>query len=90
MKSIEIFEHTADIGIRLERPTRELLFNDAAMGMFHIIAPGNKFQTQIEYKAIVDGADNACLHVAGACRDATVPVVGIAPTSDCGALYGNA
>ncbi len=63
MDNIEIFEHTADIGIRLTRSTQEELFRDAAIGMFQIIAPGNIFQPQIEYTVTVDGADNEELMV---------------------------
>lgn len=63
MKNIEIFEHTADTGIRLSRPTRETLFRDSAFGMFHIIAPGNIFHPKIEYSVAVDGADDEELMV---------------------------
>lgn len=58
MKNIDIFEHTADVGIRLSRRTREVLFRDAALGMFHIIAPDNVFQTHLDYTVKVTGADN--------------------------------
>ncbi len=58
MKNIDIFEHTADVGIRLSRPTREVLFRDAALGMFSIIAPDNVFQPHFDYTVQVSGADN--------------------------------
>lgn len=63
MNNIEILEHTADVGIRLSRSTREALFRDAAFGMFHIIAPKNIFQPKIEYSVTVDGADDEELMV---------------------------
>ena len=34
----EIFEHTADLGLRATAPTLELLMADAARGLFEIIA----------------------------------------------------
>ena len=34
----EIFEHTADLGLRVTAPTLELLVADAASGLFQIIA----------------------------------------------------
>jgi len=34
----EIFEHTADLGLRANAPTLELLMADAARGLFEIIA----------------------------------------------------
>ena len=58
MKDIEIFEHTADVGIRLARATREELFRDAAAGMFQIIAPGNNFVPHINYAVEAAGANN--------------------------------
>ncbi len=63
MQNIEIFEHTADVGIRLSRPTREALFRDAALGMCHIIAPGNVFRTPVDYTVEVTGADDEELMV---------------------------
>ena len=63
MKNIEIFEHTADVGIRLSRSTREELFQDAALAMFHIIAPENAFRSRIKYSVTVDGADDEELMV---------------------------
>jgi SHS2 domain-containing protein len=63
LKNIDIFEHTADVGLRLERPSREQLFRDAAMGMFYIIAPDNLFEPTIEFTVTVDGADDEELMV---------------------------
>lgn len=63
MENIEIFEHTADVGIRLSRSTQTELFRDTAIGMFQIIAPGNIFRSQIEYTVSVDGADDEELMV---------------------------
>lgn len=34
----EIFEHTADLGLRVTAPTLESLLSDAALGLFEIIA----------------------------------------------------
>ncbi len=64
MNEIEIFEHTADIGIRLARPTLNLLFRDAAFGMFHIIAPGNEFRPLIRKDIVVEADDREQLLVA--------------------------
>lgn len=58
MQDIEIFEHTADVGIRLSRSTRDELFRDAALGMLHIIAPDTDFRPHIDYTVQVTGADN--------------------------------
>ena len=52
MNEFEIFEHTADIGLRLVRPTLAELFRDAAFGMFQVMAPDNHFQPR-EQKLIV-------------------------------------
>ena len=34
----EIFEHTADLGIRVRADNLEELFTDAALGLFHVLA----------------------------------------------------
>lgn len=55
MENIEFFDHTADIGIRLSRPSLKELFRDAALAMFELIAPNNKFRPILSYKISVDG-----------------------------------
>ncbi|MBN1480162.1 archease [candidate division KSB1 bacterium] len=57
METIEFFDHTADIGIRLTRPTPEELFRDAAFAMFDLIAPNNKFRPVINYTITVQGVN---------------------------------
>lgn len=57
MQNIEYFDHTADVGIRLQRSSREALFRDAAFGMFYIIAPNNDFQAQTDYEISVENDD---------------------------------
>lgn len=53
MQDIEFFDHTADVGFRLARPSLEELFRDAAFGMFDIVAPGNVFQNLVDYEIAV-------------------------------------
>ena len=43
----EIFEHTADLGLRVTAPTQEGLMTDAACGLFEIIA-GDLAQIRIQ------------------------------------------
>jgi len=54
MKDIEFFDHTADVGIRLTRPSLETLFEDAALAMFHIIAPNNEFYFNVDYEINIE------------------------------------
>jgi SHS2 domain-containing protein len=63
MNEFEIFDHTADIGIRLRRNTREELFRDAALAMFSIMAPESEFEARIDQKVYVAGDDDEQLMV---------------------------
>ena len=63
MKDIDFFEHTADVGFRLQRPTRELLFADAARGMFYLIAPDSEFSSEIRKSVSAQGDDDEQLFV---------------------------
>jgi len=63
--TIEILDHTADIGLRLRRPTLEALFVDAALAMFHqIIAPAAHFEANAEEQISLQAADLEQLFVA--------------------------
>ncbi|MBN1559854.1 archease [candidate division KSB1 bacterium] len=57
MHDIEFFDHTADIGIRLQRSSKKELFRDAAFAMFHIIEPETKYRDLVNYEITVDGQD---------------------------------
>lgn len=51
MKPYEILEHTADVGLRANGTTLKELFENAARGMFAVIAggePGSKIKTEIQ------------------------------------------
>jgi SHS2 domain-containing protein len=63
MNDFEIFDHTADVGIRLHRNTREELFRDAALAMFSIMAPENAFEARLTQKVRVEGDDDEQLMV---------------------------
>ncbi|RLD12480.1 archease [candidate division KSB1 bacterium] len=43
----EVFEHTADVGLRLARATLAELFRDAAFAMFCIMAPGCELKSRL-------------------------------------------
>jgi SHS2 domain-containing protein len=63
--TIEILDHTADIGLRLRRPTLEALFVDAALAMFQkIIAPAAHFEAMVEEQITLQAADLEQLFVA--------------------------
>jgi SHS2 domain-containing protein len=63
MNDFEIFDHTADVGIRLRRNTREELFRDAALAMFSIMAPESAFDARLTQKVRVEGDDDEQLMV---------------------------
>ena len=63
MKNFEFFEHTADVGLRLQRPTREQLFVDAARGMVELIAPNNDWHPKISKFVRAEGEDDEQLLV---------------------------
>ena len=55
----ELFEHTADLGLRIRAPNLETLFRDAATGLFAMIAedpPRNEEGDRLEFH--VDGTRN--------------------------------
>ena len=57
MTDFEIFEHTADIGLRLARPTLAGLYRDATFAFFQIIAPGTEFRPVVQRLIKVHGDD---------------------------------
>ncbi|MBN1465159.1 archease [candidate division KSB1 bacterium] len=57
MHDIEFFDHTADIGFRLQRPSQKELFRDAAFAMFHIIEPDTDYHDLVNYEIAADGHD---------------------------------
>ncbi len=59
----EIIDHTADIGIRLKRSTREALFRDAALAMFRLVIPEGGIQPAVERRLRVRGQDDEQLMV---------------------------
>jgi SHS2 domain-containing protein len=61
MNEFEIFDHTADVGIRLTRATREQLFRDAALAMFRIMAPEGEFAARVTRQVQVEGDDDGQL-----------------------------
>ena len=63
MNNVDFFEHTADVGFRLQRPTRELLFADAARAMLGLIAPDSQFSAEISKSVSAQGDDDEQLFV---------------------------
>jgi SHS2 domain-containing protein len=65
MKStdFELFDHTADIGLRLARPVLSDLYRDAAYALFALIAPKSEFQPLVQKKVQVQGDDSEQLLV---------------------------
>jgi len=57
MKNYEIFEHTADIGIRAYGKDLNEAFENAAMGMFDIITDLKKVKIVGEYKILLESLD---------------------------------
>ena len=58
MKRYEQFEHTADIGIRVFGKDLKELFENAAFGMFDLVADLEGIKTSIE-ETVEEDADNA-------------------------------
>jgi SHS2 domain-containing protein len=54
---IEFFDHTADIGFRLQRPSKRELFRDAALAMFHIIEPDTNYRDLVDYEITIENDD---------------------------------
>ena len=44
MGSFEYFDHTADMGMRVEASNLEELFTQSALGLFNLITPLNQFE----------------------------------------------
>ncbi|MDZ7370569.1 MAG: archease [candidate division KSB1 bacterium] len=59
----EIIDHTADIGIRLMRPTREALFAEAALAMFRLVVPEGDLRPIRRRVVTVVGEDDGQLMV---------------------------
>lgn len=59
----EILEHTADIGIKAEADSIEVLFLTAAQAMFRIICPKGQVISKETYSVRVFGEDNQQLLV---------------------------
>ena len=57
MKKYEIFEHTADVGIRSTGTDVNEAFENAAEGMFSIITELEKVEPVGQFKIITDGQD---------------------------------
>ncbi len=57
MHEIEFFDHTADIGFRLQRPSKKELFRDAALAMFHVIEPDTRYRSLVDYEITVESQD---------------------------------
>jgi SHS2 domain-containing protein len=56
----EVFEHTADLGLRVRSPTLESLMEDAARGFTEIVAGDLGQVRQTTYRAFeIPGADPA-------------------------------
>ncbi|MFA6320808.1 MAG: archease [Candidatus Omnitrophota bacterium] len=64
MKRYEQFEHTADIGIRVFGKDLKELFENAALGMFDLIADLDGIKAPIEESVEVDGDTSEELLVA--------------------------
>ncbi len=57
MKNYEVFEHTADVGIRAYGKDLNEAFENAAMGMFSIITDVEKVKAVGGYKIAIEASD---------------------------------
>lgn len=57
MKKFEVFEHTADIGVRAKGEDLDAAFENAASGMFDIITDLDRIQTVGEYRVDIEAQD---------------------------------
>jgi SHS2 domain-containing protein len=57
MKKYEIFEHTADVGIRAFGKDLNEAFENAAVGMFSIITDVGKVEIIGEYRVVLEASD---------------------------------
>ena len=55
--TIEILDHTGDVGIKVSGSSLTSIFVQAAHGMFDIICPDNKIGNQIERRVEIEGHD---------------------------------
>ncbi len=63
MKTFETIEHTADIGVRSFGATEEEAFENAAFGMFSLLADLELVSDEVEFPVIVEGEDRETLLV---------------------------
>ncbi len=63
MKNYEVFEHTADVGIKAYGKDLNEAFENAASGMFHIITDIKNVNAIGEYKILVNAQDQEQLLV---------------------------
>jgi len=57
MKKFEVFEHTADVGIRAFGKDLNEAFENAAIGMFSILTDVEKVENIGEYRIIIEASD---------------------------------
>ncbi len=57
MNKYEVFEHTADVGIRAHGKDLSEAFENAALGMFDIITDIGKVEAVGGYKIVLEGSD---------------------------------
>ena len=57
MKRYEIFDHTADLGIRVFGLTCEEIFGNAAYALFDLLTDLNRIKGNLSYRLRVEGAD---------------------------------
>lgn len=77
----EVFEHTADIGLRVRAPNLEQLFTEAAKGMMAIMCHGTDIETPIDHAmATCEQSNNSGNHTAAVCstisRDIVITATG--------------
>src|SRR5689334_2592001 len=63
-KPYEVFEHTADIGLRVYGETLPALFRNAAMGMESLLVPLEQVQQVTHREITVTGHDHLSLLIA--------------------------
>jgi SHS2 domain-containing protein len=63
MQAFEIFDHTADVGIRAFGQTQQEVFENAALGMFSLITDVEKVEARKTVTISVEGEDREDLLV---------------------------
>jgi SHS2 domain-containing protein len=63
MRAFEIFDHTADVGIRAFGQTQQEVFENAAVGMFSLITDVEKVEAKKAVTISVEGEDREDLLV---------------------------